>query len=136
MIIARQCILDYRNRLKYLPPLQLDVSTLVELIRIARPEVEHAAEWWFQWGCIPEGPDYDVLIQEAAADVRACRAPGAPETYPELYIQRCVVKAPPSDVETEEESERKADEWDKQHTARRRVADWLKRTITKSKKDS
>ncbi|HYM76130.1 MAG TPA: hypothetical protein VE377_09155 [Candidatus Dormibacteraeota bacterium] len=105
MIAPREWILSYRakidaNQLHQPWPaetkaLNTEMHTLGELIKFARPELEEKYEWWagHPYGfCLPEGPEFDAVLALAAADVRATREEGAPETNLELYVERVPVR--------------------------------------------
>ena len=110
MLVPHEWILRYRaaiTRNGTLPltqqTLQVDVATLQEIIRLARPDIERDYGWGYQWGVVPEGTEFDALIEQAAADVRACRAAGEPETCPERYINRVPVRQKPKEEILEEQ---------------------------------
>lgn len=90
--------------------LQVDIATLQEIIRTARPGVEKEYGWYYQWGAIPRGQEWDALIEEALVDLRACRALGEPETYPERYLMRVDQNKPKSEQLEDQVEEREAKE--------------------------
>jgi hypothetical protein len=101
MIAPREWILSYRAKIddnqQHQPwpaetkALNTEMHTLGELIKMERPELPEAYEWWAgrAYGfCLPEGAEFDAVLVQAAADVRATREEGAPETHLELYVER------------------------------------------------
>jgi hypothetical protein len=119
MIAPREWILNYRAKIdanqQHQPwpaetkALNTEMHTLGELIKMVRPELAEEYEWWAgrAYGfCLPRGPEFQVLLTEAAADVRATREEGAPETHFESYVEWVDVKASAA----EEESDRREEE--------------------------
>jgi len=139
MLVPREWITTYRARLLpnvaalplYERTVQLDWYSTVEIIRIIRPGIEREYKWFMQWGAIPHGPEFDDLIEQAVADVRASRAPGEPETFPERRLLR-VQPNPPKEVE-EMELEREREKKDAAPARRQQQAGLMRglRAFTK-----
>jgi len=116
--------------------LNTEMFALSELIKYALPNVPEDYEWWAgkPFGCLPRGPEFDTVLELAAADIRAAREPGAPETNFDLYYPRVDAKKPVADVEEEtarREEEGKATAATRMKKSRLRSAfSWLKKAVT------